>query len=440
MTGGTAALAALWRHERRTLWRDRRRSALLVALVALPVLALVAATSLWRTLEQPLPGQPPRAPSDGFEAQVLFVAGGFGALEAGLLVAAAFLVGLRRRQRELGLLGAAGATRGQILLGALLACLAIAALGCGLGLTTGLLTAAVVAPWLPALCERPVGPFSIAWFDALQAAGLGFTAAVLACLGPAWAASGWPIRRALGARRPPAPPLRGRDWAVLAVGLAGVAVTTMAPTSTGTQAAGTVLFGSLLAALGIVAASGTALRLGGRLAAALPLAWRHALRAAARHRGSTAPAIAACTAGIAVAVATSAVVASVAATAPGTPQPAGIAAVAAALAFAVVVMVVATGLTAAETRHERRLLSALGADAAHLGAHAAAGTAWLAALAALLAVPAGLLPAYGITTLADQRLPFVVPWATLATVTLAFPALVYGAIRLWPRAPVLSWR
>jgi hypothetical protein len=33
-----------------------------------------------------------------------------------------------------------------------------------------------------------------------------------------------------------------------------------------------------------------------------------------------------------------------------------------------------------------------------------------------------------------------VPWSTLAVVTLLFPALVYGAIRLWPRSPVLSWR
>lgn len=266
MIGRRSVWAALWRHERRTAWRDRRRTALLLALVALPVLALVAATGIWNTLEQPVAGQPPRGPSDGFEAQVLFVAGGFGAFEASLLVAAAFLVGLRRRQRELGLLGSVGATRGQIVLGTLLTCIVIAALGCLLGLVGGLLTAATIAPWLPELCDRPVGPFCVAWGDAGKAAALGFTAATSACLGPAWAASGWPIRRALGARRPPAAPRPGRDLGVIALVVAGVAVTAAAPPATDPEAAGIVLAGSMLAALGIVAASGMAVRLGSRLA------------------------------------------------------------------------------------------------------------------------------------------------------------------------------
>ncbi len=439
MNGGWTAWLALWRHERRTLWRDASRSALLVALVLLPVAALVAATSLWHTLEQPVAGEPPRGPSDGFEAQLLFVAGGFGAFEASLLVAAAFLVGLQRRRRELGLLGAVGATRGQLLTSSLVACVSFAVVGCLLGIASGMLLAAALAPWLEAWCGRAVGPFQPAWRDAGLAGLLGLASAVLACLGPAFAASRWPIRQALAARRPPAPPLRRRDVGMLGVVLTGIAVTLVAPRASGQTAAATVLAGAMLAALGIVAASGTALRLGGRLAARLPIAWRHALRAAARQRATTAPAIAATTAGIAVGVATSAVVASVAALAPREPQPAGVAAVVAALLFASVVMVVATGLTTAETAAERRVLAAIGADEDQLRAHAAASTAWLAAIGASLAVPAGLLPAYGITALADQRLPFVMPWRTLATVLFAFPALVYGAIRWWPRTPVSSW-
>lgn len=442
MTGGVAALVALWRHERRTLWRrgHRLRTALQVVLVLLPVMALVAATSIWRTLEPATASPSPSGANDGFEAQVLFLAGGFGALEAGLLVAAAFLLGLQRRRHELGLLGAAGATSGQLLLGHLLSAALVAGGGCVLGVASGLAAAAVVAPWLEVLCGRPVGPLCIAWDHVGPAAALGFVTAMVACLGPAWALSRRPIRRILGARRPDTRSRRWHGAGALSLVSLGIALAFVAPAGAGRGAAVLTLAGTATAALGCVIAGGVMLAVGGRLAVFLPLAWRHSLRSAARQRAVTAPAVSAIAAAIAVGIATSAVAAGVAAVAEHEPQPAGAAAVVASLVLAVAVVLVVVTLSAEETAHERRVLLVVGADHAHLRRHAAAGATWVVVLGALLAVPAGLLPAHGIAALADHRLPFVVPWATLAAVTLAFPAAVHAAVRLWPRSPSLPCR
>ena len=96
-----------------------------------------------------------------------------------------------------------------------------------------------------------------------------------------------------------------------------------------------------------------------------------------------------------------------------------------ALLFAVSVTGVAIALGEAESRPEQRSLVALGADPRLRRRIVASRAAVLALLAGVLAVPAGLLPAWGL--LASLRMPFAVP--TLEIV---------GAIALLPAVAVLG--
>lgn len=91
---------------------------------------------------------------------------------------------------------------------------------------------------------------------------------------------------------------------------------------------------------------------------------------------------------------------------------------------ALVIVAVALALAAAESRADQQTLRAVGADP-RLGRTL---TAWravlLAGLAAVLAVPAGLVPAWGLVraTVTGSDL-FVVPWTTLAVTTFGVPAI-----------------
>lgn len=143
--------------------------------------------------------------------------------ETALVAAAAFTVGMRRRQRELGLLAAAGATGRQlrdvvlaegVLIGG------AAALG---GAVFGFLLVVGASPWFDSLVDRRVGPIVFDSTGILLAVGLGVLSAVVAAWLPARTAARVPVLMALSGRRPPTSPARR----TLFVGLVLAAVATL---------------------------------------------------------------------------------------------------------------------------------------------------------------------------------------------------------------------
>ncbi|MDY0811944.1 ABC transporter permease [Kitasatospora purpeofusca] len=238
---------------------------------------------------------------------------GMALLEVTLLAGPAFAVGARRSRRQLALVGAAGGHRGHIraivLGGGLVLGLAGAALGVALG--TGLVAA--LRPWLEGAGGSRFGHFAIAPLDLLAIAAVGVLTALAAAVLPAVQAARRDVVAGLTGRDTVATPSRLLPVLGLLLVGAGAAV---ALYGAGTYQSGTmpvlgglnkralsVLAGAATAEVGILFFTPMLIALFGRLAGRLPLGPRLALRDSARHRGRTAPAVAAVMAAVAGAVA-----------------------------------------------------------------------------------------------------------------------------------------
>jgi putative ABC transport system permease protein len=106
------------------------------------------------------------------------------------------------------------------------------------------------------------------------------------------------------------------------------------------------------------------------------------------------------------------------------------------LLFAVSVTGIAIALGEAESRPEQRSLLAIGADPGLRRRIAASRAVVLALLAGVLAVPAGLLPVWGI--FASQGSAFAVPTLEIAAAVLALPLLAVLSSWLLSR-PIPDW-
>ncbi len=248
---------------------------------------------------------------DPFSTLVVFVIGGIGLFEAALVIAAAFGVGLRRRQREIGLLGASGATAGGMRASLLFSAALLASVGGALGVAGGLGLAAALHPFLDGWNGRWNGGFEVSPTHVVGAVLLGLLAATAAAVVPAVTATRLPILVALGGRRPVT--TGSSRW--LGVGLSMVSIGALALVL-GSQGndlvAGTaILGGSLLAVLGFGVCSPWLLHALARVAAPLPLAWRLAVRDAGRFRARYGPVVTAVLAGMAISVMLGALLASV---------------------------------------------------------------------------------------------------------------------------------
>ncbi|WP_031070822.1 ABC transporter permease [Streptomyces sp. NRRL WC-3742] len=228
---------------------------------------------------------------------------GMALLEIVLLAGPAFAVGARRSRRQLGLLAAAGGERanvravvlgGGIVLGLTGAAVGIAV---GLGLTAALQTAAE---------ERAgsrFGHFNVQPLDLIGILAVGLVTGLLAAVVPAVQASRQEVVSALTSRDSVKPP--SRRLAVLGLLMlgGGAAAALLGATSKSTNRSLTVIGGSALAELGMVVLTPFLVGLFGRLGRWLPLGPRLALRDSVRHRGRTAPAVAAVMAAVAGSVA-----------------------------------------------------------------------------------------------------------------------------------------
>lgn len=231
-------------------------------------------------------------------------------LQVALLAGPAFAVQLRRRQRELGLVGASGGTSADLRRAVLASGLVLGIAGGALGMVVGwssVLLLGGVLPWAP-LADNgvPLGVPPLPWY-VIGVAAIGVIAAVVASLVPAVLAGRGDVVDALRGRRP-LPALRARTPVVgLVLGLAGIGVLAYGRA----KVDGLVLgVGIIVGELGLVLVMPWLVVQTGRIGRWLPLAPRLAMRDSGRHRLRTAAAACAIAAAAAAAVATSTAAAS----------------------------------------------------------------------------------------------------------------------------------
>ncbi|MER8182786.1 ABC transporter permease [Kitasatospora sp. NPDC094015] len=235
------------------------------------------------------------------QATMLGTVVGMALLEIVLLAGPAFAVGARRSRRQLGLIAAGGGDRSHIRSVVLAGGVVLGGAGALAGMALGAVAVAAGRPWLEARSGARFGHLALEPVDLLAILGIGVLTGLLAAVVPAVQASRQPVVAALTGRGTVRPPARWFTLLGAATVLAGTALALLGATSGARTRV--VTLGSMLAELGLVACVPFLVTQFGRLARFLPLGPRLALRDAARHRGRTAPAVAAVMAAVAGAVA-----------------------------------------------------------------------------------------------------------------------------------------
>ncbi len=151
---------------------------------------------------------------------IVITLGALALVELALVASAAFAVGIRRRQRELGLLGAVGTTPRQMAGSVLAEGLLAGAVAVILGIVLGLASAWLISLRLDELTGQRTGSLVVDPMALLLAALVGLAAAIIAAAVPAWGAARLPTLVALSGRRPPVTPARR----LLALGIALILV------------------------------------------------------------------------------------------------------------------------------------------------------------------------------------------------------------------------
>jgi len=109
-------------------------------------------------------------------------------------------------------------------------------------------------------------------------------------------------------------------------------------------------------------------------------------------------------------------------------------------AIALGIVAVAVALVAAESRRDQAILTAMGAGPLTRRHVVGSSALLLAAVAAIVAVPAGFIPASIIQLSSNEGYPFVVPWVAIGGVTFVVPAvagLVAASVSRTPPAAQL---
>lgn len=243
----------------------------------------------------------------GDGSSTFIVLGTLALVEAALVASAAFAVSIRRRQRELGLLAATGATPRQ-LAGTVVAEAAIlgaiAAIG---GVIVGILGALALTPWLDELTQRRNQPLVIDLGGLIAPAAIGLVASLVAAIVPARTVARVPVLVSLSGRRPAqAPAHRSLRIGLFAVTLS-VAMTIVGANLRleGSDTVSIVLMvgGAVLGTLGFGACGPWLLERLEGVAVRLPLSGRIAFRDTARARSRSSPIVTAVLASLAATVA-----------------------------------------------------------------------------------------------------------------------------------------
>ncbi|MFD8701386.1 FtsX-like permease family protein [Kitasatospora sp. NPDC059648] len=228
---------------------------------------------------------------------------GMALLEIVLLAGPAFAVGARRSRRQLGLLAAAGGDRANVRAVVLGGGVVLGLTGAAIGLGLGIALVALLRTRAEEYSGARFGHFNLQPLDLLGVLLVGLVTGLLAAVVPAVQASRQDVVSALTGRDSLKPP--SRKLALLGVLMlgAGTALALVGATSGFSSRTLAVLGGSLIAELGMVALTPYLVGLFGKLGRWLSLGPRLALRDSVRHRGRTAPAVAAVMAAVAGSVA-----------------------------------------------------------------------------------------------------------------------------------------
>jgi len=237
----------------------------------------------------------------------ILILGSLALVESALIASAAFAVSIRRRQRELGLLAATGATPRQLASIVLLEAAVLGAVACAVGLVVGVAGVLAISPWLDELTQRRNPPLVL---DLVGIGGpmlVGFLAAMIAAIVPARTVARVPVLLALSGRRPAQTPARRTLWLGLGVVALAAAMTLVGATLAfgGDSSVRYLLLigGAVLSTLGFGACGPWLLERLDSLASRLPLAGRIAFRDTARARSRSSPIVTAILAGCAAAIA-----------------------------------------------------------------------------------------------------------------------------------------
>ncbi len=206
-----------------------------------------------------------------------------------LVAAAGFAAIAARRQRQLGMLAAIGATRKQLRMVMVAGGAMVGAIAAAAGTVSGLALWLAAAPHLQTFAGHRIDPFAIPW----SLVALSMVLAVAAATGSAWwparAAARLPVTLALSTRPPrPRPAHRPALLAglLIVIGLGCLALANQARPPL-------IIAGALAMALGILFVSPLAIRALGAAAKRAPVAVRLALRDLARHQARSGAALAA---------------------------------------------------------------------------------------------------------------------------------------------------
>ncbi len=250
--------------------------------------------------------------SDSTSGSIL-VLGALALVEAALIASAAFAVSIRRRQRELGLLAATGATPRQIAGAVIAEAALLGVVACVGGVVVGLVGVLALAPWLDDLTQHRNGPLVVDPAGILGAVAVGFVAAILAAIVPGRTVARVPVLLALSGRRPSQSPARRTLWMGVAFVALSIAMTIIGATVRDESGSTNVLLlvaGAVLGTLGFGACSPWLLERLEGVASRLPVAGRIAFRDTARSRSRSSPIVTAVLAGLAAAIALGAFTAS----------------------------------------------------------------------------------------------------------------------------------
>jgi len=216
-----------------------------------------------------------------------------------MVAAAAFAVIAARRQRQLGMLAAIGATRKQLRMVMVAGGALVGIIAAVTGAVTGLAAWFAAAPHLEAFAGHRIDRFAVPWPLVVLAMLLAILTAAGAAWWPARAASRVPVVSALSAR--PLQPRPAHRTAILAVLLIVLALACLALAN---QASGPlIILGALAMALGISFISPLCIRVLTAAGRRAPVAVRLALRDLARYQARSAAALAAISLALGIAVA-----------------------------------------------------------------------------------------------------------------------------------------
>ncbi|CAN5717877.1 hypothetical protein BH10ACT1_BH10ACT1_05870 [soil metagenome] len=220
----------------------------------------------------------------------------------GLISAAGFLVLAQRRQRQLGLLAAIGASERQVRLVVLAGGAIVGLASSAIGVALGLLGWLAAAPIIEEAVGHRVDRWALPWGLIAAALGLAIGAAIMAAWWPARAAARLSIMGALSRRPAPPTPVHRSILVASALVTGGLAAITVSRPETEQVQPLLLVLGLLAVVIGVVLASPSAIRLLARPAAQLPFPVRLALRDLVRHQARAAAALAAITLALSISV------------------------------------------------------------------------------------------------------------------------------------------